>query len=101
MPNSMEPDLDQRIDLYVRGELSPVEARELAQEALRRPDLFEELNAAALAKAAIESESNSTILQRYLSGQLSPTEERELARDALNNEQLFDALAAHGIVEEG
>jgi tetratricopeptide (TPR) repeat protein len=101
MPNSMEPDLEQRIDLYVRGELSPVEARELAQEALRRPDLFEELNAAALAKAAIESESNSGILERYFSGQLSPSEERGLAREALNNEQLFDALAAHGAVEEG
>jgi len=100
MPNSMEPDLEQRIDLYVRGELSPVEARELAQEALGRPDLFEELNAAALAKAAIESESNSAILERYLSGQLSPSEERELAREALNNEQLFDALATHGAVEE-
>jgi len=35
----MEPDLEQRIDLYVRGELSPAEARELAQEALR-PDLL-------------------------------------------------------------
>jgi len=98
MPDSMEPDLEQRIDLYVRGELSPVEARELAQEALRRPDLFEELNAAALAKAAIESESNSGILERYLSGQLSPSEERELAREALNNEQLFDALVAHGAI---
>src|SRR5260370_2852583 len=101
MPDSMQPDLDRRIDLYARGELSPVDARELAQEALRRPDLFEELNAVALAKAAIESEGNSAILERYLSGQLSPMEERELAREALNNEQLFDALAAHGAVEEG
>jgi len=101
MPNSMGPDLEQRIDLYVRGELSPVEARELAQEALRRPDLFEELNAAALAKAAIESESNAGILERYLSGQLSPLEERELARKALHDEHLFEALATHGAVEKG
>src|SRR5467141_948686 len=94
-------ELERKIDLYVRGELSPAEARELAQESLRRPELFEELNAAALAKAAIESESNSGILERYLSGQLSPLEERELAREALNNEQLFDALATHGAIEEG
>jgi tetratricopeptide (TPR) repeat protein len=99
--NSMEPDLERQIDLYARGELSPVEARELAQEALRRPGLFEELNAVALAKAAIESERNSGILERYLSGRLSPLEERELAREALNNEHLFDALAAHGAIEEG
>src|SRR5438552_259389 len=101
MPDSIQPDLDRRIDLYVRGELSPVEARELAQEALRRPDLFEELNAAALAKAAIESEGNSASLKRYLSGQRSPAEERELAREALSDEQLFDELAAHGVVEKG
>src|SRR2546430_13612444 len=48
-------DLERKIDLYVRGELSPAEARELAQEALNQPDLFEELSAAALAKAAVES----------------------------------------------
>jgi len=54
MPNSMGPELEHQIDLYARGELSPAEARELAQEALRRPDLFEELSAAALAKAAVE-----------------------------------------------
>jgi hypothetical protein len=101
MPDSIQLELDRRIDLYMRGALSPSEARELAQEALARPDLFEVLNAAALAKAAIESEDNSGILKRYLSGQLSPAEERELAREALNNEQLFDALAAHGTVEEG
>jgi tetratricopeptide (TPR) repeat protein len=97
----MGPDLEHQIDLYARGELTPVEARELAQEALRRPDLFEELNAAALAKAAMERDSNSGILERYLSGQLSPEEERLLAREALNSEQLFDALAAHGAVEQG
>src|SRR5258706_14558467 len=101
MPDSIQPDLDRRIDLYVRGELSPVEARELAQEALRRPDLFEELNAAALVKAAIENEGNSAILKRYLSGQLSPAEERELAREALSDDQLFDELSAPGMVEKG
>jgi tetratricopeptide (TPR) repeat protein len=100
MPNSMEPDLERRIDLYVRGELSPAEARELAQAALRRPDLFEELNAAALAKAAIET-APYEILERYVSGQLSPMGQRELAREALNNDQLFDALATHGTVERG
>jgi len=104
MPDSIQPDLDRRIDLYVRGELSPSEARELAQEALRRPDLFEELNAAALAKAAVESGAWQTTkidrLPHYVSGQLSPMEERALAREALSDDQLFDALAAHGAVEK-
>ncbi len=104
MPDSIQPDLDRRIDLYVRGELSPVEARELAQLALRRPDLFEELNATALAKAAVESGAWQTTkidrLPHYVSGQLSPTEERALAREALSDDQLFDALAAHGAVEK-
>jgi len=102
MPNSMGPELERQIDLYVRGELSPVEARELAQEALRRPDLFEELNAAALAKAAVEWQTTKIDrLPHYFSGRLSAAEERELAREALNNDQLFDALAVHGAVEQG
>lgn len=42
-----------RIDRYVRGELSPEEARELAQASLDSPTLFDELTDAALAKAAL------------------------------------------------
>ena len=42
-----------RIDRYVRGELSPQEARTLAQSCLDSPDLFDELTDAALAKAAL------------------------------------------------
>jgi hypothetical protein len=42
-----------RIDRYVRGELSPEEARALAQAALDSPALFDELTGAALAKAAL------------------------------------------------
>jgi hypothetical protein len=42
-----------RIDRYVRGELSPQEARTLAQASLDSPDLFDELTDAALAKAAL------------------------------------------------
>jgi hypothetical protein len=41
------------IDRYVRGELSPQEARALAQASLDSPDLFDELTDAALAKAAL------------------------------------------------
>lgn len=41
------------IDRYLRGELSPQEARTLAQESLDSPDLFDELTDAALAKAAL------------------------------------------------
>jgi len=42
-----------RIDRYVRGELSPEEARALAQASLDSPALFDELTGAALAKAAL------------------------------------------------
>jgi len=42
-----------RIDRYARGELSPEEARALAQESLDSPALFDELTGAALAKAAL------------------------------------------------
>jgi tetratricopeptide (TPR) repeat protein len=101
MPESMQPDLEHRIDLYARGELSPVEARELAQAALDRPVLFEELNDVALASAALEREGKYEILERYVAGQLSPAEERGLAREALQDEHLFETLAAHGTVEKG
>jgi hypothetical protein len=42
-----------RIDRYVRGELTPEEARALAQASLDSPALFDELTDAALAKAAL------------------------------------------------
>jgi hypothetical protein len=42
-----------RIDRYVRGELSPQEARALAQASLNSPALFDELTGAAMAKAAL------------------------------------------------
>jgi hypothetical protein len=42
-----------RIDRYMRGELSPQEARALAQASLDSPALFDELTDAALAKAAL------------------------------------------------
>ena len=42
-----------RIDRYMRGELSPQEARALAQESLDSGALFDELTDAALAKAAL------------------------------------------------
>ena len=41
------------IDRYIRGELSPEEARALAQSSLDSPALFDELTDAALAKAAL------------------------------------------------
>lgn len=44
-----------RMDRYVRGELSPQEARALAQASLDSPDVFDELTDAALAKAALNS----------------------------------------------
>jgi len=44
---------DDRIDRYVRGELTAAEARELAQKALDDPELFDELTGSALAKRAV------------------------------------------------
>lgn len=44
-----------RIDRYVRGELSATEARELAQASLDPPELFDELTDSALVKAALFS----------------------------------------------
>src|SRR5437016_11750673 len=41
------------IDRYVRGELTAAEARQLAQESLDSPELFEELTYSALAKSAL------------------------------------------------
>jgi hypothetical protein len=47
--------LEDRIDRFARGELSPVEARELAQASLDSPELFADLTDSALAKAALYS----------------------------------------------
>jgi hypothetical protein len=47
--------LGNKIDRYVRGELNPAEARELAQASLDSPVLFDELADSALAKAALYS----------------------------------------------
>ena len=44
-----------RIDRYVRGEFMAAEARQLAQESLDSPELFEELTYSALAKAALSA----------------------------------------------
>ena len=43
---------EDRLDRYARGELTPVEARQLARQALDDPELFEDLTCTALAKAA-------------------------------------------------
>jgi hypothetical protein len=45
--------MTERIDQYLRGDLSPQEARALAQASLDSPGLFNELTDAALAKAAL------------------------------------------------
>jgi hypothetical protein len=56
-PNLTDPNLDDRIDRYVRRELTAAEGRELAQESLDSPELFEELTFSALAKGALSSRS--------------------------------------------
>lgn len=47
--------LEDRMDHYARGDLSPAEARELAQASLDAPELFADLTDSALAKAALYS----------------------------------------------
>jgi tetratricopeptide (TPR) repeat protein len=106
MPESSE----RQMDRYLSGELNPAEARELAQAALDRPGLFDELTLAAVvkeslagpaAKAMLESWPANTdeSLKSYLSGRLAASQQRELGQAALDDDELFDALAAHGVVE--
>jgi hypothetical protein len=57
MTDSTAPHREDRIDCYVRGELAAAEARELAQESLDDPELFEDLTCSALAKAAVSARS--------------------------------------------
>jgi hypothetical protein len=47
--------ISDRMDRYVRGDLSPAEARDLAQASLESPELFAELTDSALAKASLYS----------------------------------------------
>jgi Flp pilus assembly protein TadD len=54
----MEPTqrhFEDKLARFARGELSPAEERELAQESLESPAWFEELTATALAKTAVRS----------------------------------------------
>jgi tetratricopeptide (TPR) repeat protein len=53
MTDSTGPHLDDPIDRCARRELTPAEARELAQKSLDDPELFEDLTASALAAAAL------------------------------------------------
>ncbi|MBZ5607829.1 MAG: tetratricopeptide repeat protein [Acidobacteriia bacterium] len=101
---------ERQIERYLEGQLSPAEARELAQSALDRPELFDELTFQAVTKAALVDPAvkekldnlaaGDDALKLYVSGELSPQAQRELAQEALENEELFDALAAHGAMEQ-
>src|SRR5579871_6310379 len=44
---------EDRLDRFARGELSPAEARELAQKSLDNPALFDELTATSLARGGV------------------------------------------------
>src|SRR5580658_7806103 len=61
MSDSTGPHLDDSIDRYARRELTPAEARELAQKSLDDPELFEDLTASALAAAAAAAPSAKVI----------------------------------------
>jgi Tfp pilus assembly protein PilF len=68
MSDRMEPNLKQQIDNYLEGKLSAVDARALAQKALDRPDLFDELTESALVKTALDTD----LVKRHLN-QLLPS----------------------------
>ena len=91
---------EREMDRYLRGELSAAEARELAQAALDRRGLFEELTLAAVALHGVAAQPSSDDLESYIGGRLSASAQRELAQAALSDHELFDALAAHGAVEK-
>ena len=80
----MESDLNNRIERYMNRELHPAAARAMAHQALDDSDLFEELTAVALVRAALESPA---------------TTDRGLANAALDDEDLFDTLVARGALE--
>jgi len=80
----MESDFDSRMDRYMNRQLHPAAARALAHEALDDSNLFDELTAVALVRAALESPA---------------TTDRALAHAALDDENLFDALVARGAVD--
>jgi tetratricopeptide (TPR) repeat protein len=64
MSDSTKPRLDDRIDRYVRNELTAAEARELAQQSLDDPKLFEDLTSSALTNAALSTKSVREQLRR-------------------------------------
>lgn len=103
--NDSPQELEGRIDRYARGELGSTDARWIAREALGNPDLFEELTAVALVRAALDTGlakqklSLDETVDRYLDGALDASEERRLAQAALDHPEVFDALVAHGAVE--
>ncbi len=97
MPETVE----RQMDRYLRGELSPADARALARAALDRPDLFEELTLAAVATHGLAAQPDSDPLELYVSGRLPRPAQRELAQAALADDELFDALAVHSAVEQG
>jgi hypothetical protein len=80
----MQSDLNNRIDRYWNRELHPAAARAMAHEALDDSDLFDELSAVALVRAALDS---------------STTTDRGLAQAALDDDDLFDTLVARGAME--
>jgi hypothetical protein len=69
MTDSMEPRREDRIDRYSRGELSTSEARELAQQSLDDPELFEDLTCSALAKAAVSARPAADRLEQARPGE--------------------------------
>jgi hypothetical protein len=52
---------EEQLDRFARGELTPAESRDLAQQALDDPELFDELTSTALARTALRRSGRSRI----------------------------------------
>jgi Flp pilus assembly protein TadD len=61
MSDPAGPHVEDRVDRYVRGELTAPEARDLAQQSLDDPELFENLTYAAVAKAGLAGSSPKVV----------------------------------------
>jgi len=61
----MDSKLDDSQDRYVRGELTPAEARQLARKSLDDPELLDDLTYAAVAKKAVVAAQGSDKVVRF------------------------------------
>ncbi len=91
MTDSAAPRREDRVDRYVRGELTPAEARELTQESLDNPELFEDLTCSALAMRAVSARSAGRRLE-------SPGSSERIVRFTRNTPVILAGVAAAALI---